>query len=90
MKLVERNDRMTFFILDCFQKELINNALKEQNQRMKMINVSIIRLVSVRIMKIKNMKNINEEEWEEEVMIVVAWQNFKLTENAAKMKNAAN
>jgi len=62
MKSVERNDRMTFFILDCFQKELINNALKEQNQRMKMINVSIIRLVSVRIMKIKNMKNINEEE----------------------------
>lgn len=90
MKSVERNDRITFFILDCFQKELINNALKEQNQRMKMINVSIIRLVSVRIMKIKNMKNINEEEWEEEVMIVVAWQNFKLTENAAKMKNAAN
>ncbi len=90
MKSVERNDRMTFFILDCFQKKLINNALKEQNQRMKMINVSIIRLVSVRIMKIKNMKNINEEEWEEEVMIVVAWQNFKLTENAAKMKNAAN
>jgi hypothetical protein len=62
MKSAERNDRLTFFVLDHSQKELINNALKKQNQRMKAENISIIRLVSVKATNVKKAKNMNEKQ----------------------------
>jgi len=61
MKSTERNNRLTFFILNRAQKELIDNALKKQNQQMRAENVNVIKLVSVRAMNIKKVKNMNKE-----------------------------
>ncbi len=73
MRFVERNNRLTSFTLSCSQKELIDNALKKQNQQIKAEHVNIIRLTSVRAMITKKAKNTNEKQkWNEEVIIITA------------------
>ncbi len=73
MRLTERNDRLTSFTLSRSQKELIDNALKKQNQQMRAEHVNIIRLTSVRTMITKKAENTDEKQkWDEEVMIVTA------------------
>jgi hypothetical protein len=62
MKSVERDDRLTFFILDHSQKELIDNALKKQSQQMRAENVNVIKLISVRAMNVKKAENMNEKQ----------------------------
>ncbi len=73
MRLVEKDDRLTSFTLSHSQKELIDNALKKQNQQMRAEHVDIIRLTSVRAMITKKAENTDEKQkWDEEVMIVTA------------------
>ncbi len=62
MKFIERNDRLTSFALSRSQKELIDNALKKQNQQMRAENVNIIRLINVKAMIMKKAKNTNEKQ----------------------------
>ncbi len=62
MKLVEKSDRLTSFTLSCSQKELIDNALKKQNQQMRVEHVKIIRLTSVKATIMKKAKNTNEKQ----------------------------
>ena len=62
MRFVERNDRLTSFTLNHSQKELIDNALKKQNQQMKAKHVDVIRLTSVRAMITKKAENTNEKQ----------------------------
>jgi hypothetical protein len=62
MKLAERDDRLTFFILDCSQKELIDNALKKQSQQMRQKYVNVIKLISIKAMNIKKAENMNEKQ----------------------------
>jgi len=62
MKSVERDDRLTFFILDHSQKELIDNALKKQSQQMRAENVNVIKLINVKTMNIKKAENMNEKQ----------------------------
>ncbi len=76
MRLVEKDDRLTSFTLSHSQKELIDNALKKQNQQMRAEHVDIIRLTSVRAMITKKAENTDEKQkWDEEVMIVTAWHD---------------
>ena len=62
MKLAERNDRLTSFTSSHSQKELIDNALKKQNQQMRAEHVDIIRLTSVRAMITKKAENTDEKQ----------------------------
>ncbi len=85
MKLAERNDRLTSFALSCSQKKLIDNALKKQSQQMRAEYVDVIRLTSVRAMITKKAENTNEKQkWNEEVMIITAWHDYKSDENEMK------
>jgi hypothetical protein len=62
MKLAERDNRLTFFILNHSQKELIDNALKKQSQQMRQEHVNIIKLINVRVINMKKAENMNEEQ----------------------------
>jgi len=62
MKLAERDDRLTSFALNCSQKELIDNALKKQNQQMKTEHVNVIRLTSVKATITKKAENTDEKQ----------------------------
>ncbi len=62
MRLVEKDDRLTSFTLSHSQKELIDNALKKQNQQMRAEHVDIIRLTSVRAMITKKAENTDEKQ----------------------------
>jgi len=62
MRLAERDDRLTSFALSHSQKELINNALKKQNQQMKVEHVNVIRLTSVRATIMKKAENTDEKQ----------------------------
>jgi len=62
MKLTERNDKLIFFTLSHFQKKLIDNVLKKQNQQMKAEHVDVIRLTSVKAMIMKKAKNTDEKQ----------------------------
>ncbi len=62
MRLAERDDRLTSFALSYSQKELINNALKKQNQQMKVEHVNVIRLTSVRATITKKAENTDEKQ----------------------------
>jgi len=62
MRLVEKDDRLTSFTLSHSQKELIDNALKKQNQQMRAKHVDIIRLTSVRAMITKKAENTDEKQ----------------------------
>ena len=62
MRLVERSNRLISFTLSCSQKELINNALKKQNQQMRTEHVNIIRLTSVKTMIMKKAENTDEKQ----------------------------
>jgi len=62
MRLAERDDRLTSFALSHSQKELINNALKKQNQQMKVEHVNVIRLTSVRATITKKAENTDEKQ----------------------------
>ena len=62
MKLTERNDKLIFFTLSYFQKKLIDNVLKKQNQQMKAEHVDVIRLTSVKAMIMKKAKNTDEKQ----------------------------
>jgi len=62
MRLAEKNDRLTSFTLSHSQKELIDNALKKQNQQMRAEHVDIIRLTSVRAMITKKAENTDEKQ----------------------------
>jgi len=85
MRLAEKNDRLTSFTLSHSQKELIDNALKKQNQQMRAEHVDIIRLTSVRAMITKKAENTDEKQkWDEEVMIVTTQHDYKSNENATK------
>ncbi len=85
MKLTERNDSLTSFILNHSQKELIDNALKKQSQQMRIEHVNIIRLTSIKTMIMKKAENTDEKQkWDEEVMIVTAQHNYKSDENMMK------
>ncbi len=85
MKLAERDDRLTSFTLNHSQKELIDNALKKQNQQMKAEHVDVIRLTSVRATITKKAENTDEKQkWDEEVMIVTARHDYKSDENVTK------
>ncbi len=85
MRLAERDDRLTSFTLSHSQKKLIDNALKKQSQQMRAEHVDIIRLTSVRAMITKKAENTDEKQkWDEEVIIVTAWYNYKSDENAIK------
>ncbi len=86
MKLAEKDDRLTSFALSHSQKELIDNALKKQNQQMKAKHVDVIRLTSVRATIMKKAENTDEKQkWNEEVMIVTARHDYKSDENATKI-----
>ncbi len=61
MRFVEKDDRLTSFTLNFFQKELIDNALKKQSQQMRAEHVDIIKLTSVRAMITKKAKNTDEK-----------------------------
>ncbi len=85
MRLAERDDRLTFFILSHSQKKLIDNALKKQDQQMRAEHVDVIKLTSVRATITKKAENTDEKQkWDEEVMIVTAWHDYKLDENVTK------
>ncbi len=85
MRLAEKDDRLTSFTLSHSQKELIDNALKKQNQQMRAEHVDIIRLTSVRAMITKKAENTDEKQkWDEEVMIVTTQHDYKSNENATK------
>ncbi len=62
MKLAEKHDRLTSFALSHSQKELIDNALKKQNQQMKAKHVDVIRLTSVRATIMKKAENTDEKQ----------------------------
>ncbi len=62
MRLAEKDDRLTSFTLSHSQKELIDNALKKQNQQMRAEHVDIIRLTSVRAMITKKAENTDEKQ----------------------------
>ncbi len=71
MRLIEKDDRLTSFTLNHSQKKLINNALKKQNQQMKIKHVDVIKLTSVKAMIMKKAENTDEKQkWNEEVMII--------------------
>jgi len=85
MRLAERDDRLTFFILSHSQKKLIDNALKKQDQQMRAEHVDVIKLTSVRATITKKAENTDEKQkWDEEVMIVTAWHDYKSDENVTK------
>ncbi len=85
IKLIERDDRLTSFALNHFQKELIDNALKKQSQQMRAEHVDIIKLTSVKAMITKKTKNTDEKQkWNEEVIIITAQHDYKSDENAMK------
>ncbi len=85
MRLAERDDRLTSFTLSRSQKELIDNALKKQNQQMRAEHVNVIRLTSVRAIIMKKAENTDEKQkWNEEVMIITARHNYKSDENVMK------
>jgi len=62
MRLAEKDNRLTSFTLSHSQKELIDNALKKQNQQMRAEHVDIIRLTSVRAMITKKAENTDEKQ----------------------------
>jgi len=62
MRLAEKDDRLTSFTLSHSQKELIDNALKKQNQQMRAEHVDIIRLTSVRATITKKAENTDEKQ----------------------------
>ncbi len=85
MRLAEKDDRLTSFALSHSQKELINNALKKQNQQMKVEHVNVIRLTSVRATIMKKAENTDEKQkWNKEVMLVTAQHDYKSDKNAMK------
>ncbi len=85
MRLAEKDNRLTSFTLSHSQKELIDNALKKQNQQMRAEHVDIIRLTSVRAMITKKAENTDEKQkWDEEVMIVTTQHDYKSNKNATK------
>jgi len=62
MRLIEKDDRLTSFTLNHSQKKLINNALKKQNQQMKIKHVDVIKLTSVKAMIMKKAENTDEKQ----------------------------
>jgi len=86
MKLTERNDKLIFFTLSHFQKKLIDNVLKKQNQQMKAEHVDVIRLTSVKAMIMKKAKNTDEKQkWNKKVMIITVQHDYKSDENVIKI-----
>ncbi len=86
MRLAERDNRLTSFILSHSQKELIDNALKKQSQQMRAKHVNVIKLTNVRTMITKKAENTDKKQkWDEKVMIVTAQHDYKSDENAMKI-----